>query len=328
MKILYIHGFLSSGASGTAKILRSALPDDTILSPDVPIHPDEAIRFLRQYANDEQPQLIIGSSMGGMYAEQLYGFYRILVNPAFEIDKTLMKTFGAGRHAMLSPRQDGVQDILVNKAYVKEFSEVLEGAFSQASSNDEQDKVVGLFGRKDPLVHTRPIFQRHYTLDIPFMGEHRLNEHIVKHTLLPVINKMKDRILNRQRPILYIALDHCVYDHDSGKLKANVQHAFEILAQRYDTYLVANPFSDSDLLNLQEDDLAGWVETIEIELGVLAHRHIIFTPRPELLYGDYFIMREWQYKTDLFLGTTLHYGSPDLKDWDHILTYFDRLQGQ
>lgn len=317
MKILYIHGFLSSGASGTAKLLRDALPDDTILSPDVPLHPDEAISFLKRFTIDEQPQLIIGSSMGGMYAEQLYGFHRILVNPAFEIDKTLMQSIGAGRHEMLSPRQDGVRDILVNKAYVKEFSDVLANSFSHADKEEEQEMVIGLFGRHDPLVHTRPLFLKHYCHDIPFEGEHRLNEHIVHHTLLPVINKMKDKIASVQRPILYIALEHCIYD-EQGRLKSNAHNAFESLAQRYDTYLISSVTPND----------AAFDENVEIDLGVLAHNHIIHTPRPELLYGDYFIMQERQFKTSIFLGTPLYFGTPDFKDWDQTLTFFERLDGQ
>ncbi len=37
MKILYIHGLSSSGSSGTAERLRRLLPQDTILSSDLPV---------------------------------------------------------------------------------------------------------------------------------------------------------------------------------------------------------------------------------------------------------------------------------------------------
>ena len=32
MKIIYFHGYASSGASGTVELLRKALPDDEVLS--------------------------------------------------------------------------------------------------------------------------------------------------------------------------------------------------------------------------------------------------------------------------------------------------------
>ncbi len=48
MKIIYFHGFGSSGASGTVQNLRLLLPDDTIIAPDIPVDPLEALPFLRE----------------------------------------------------------------------------------------------------------------------------------------------------------------------------------------------------------------------------------------------------------------------------------------
>lgn len=70
--ILYIHGLSSSGASGTAKHLQSLLPDTRIIAPDLPIEPLEALELLHLLVATEYPDLIIGTSMGGMFAQQLY----------------------------------------------------------------------------------------------------------------------------------------------------------------------------------------------------------------------------------------------------------------
>ena len=48
MRIVYFHGYGSSGASGTVEALRKALPDDEILAPDIPVDPVEALPYLRQ----------------------------------------------------------------------------------------------------------------------------------------------------------------------------------------------------------------------------------------------------------------------------------------
>ena len=93
-KILYVHCFCSSGQSGTVHRLRQVLPQATVIAPDLPIHPEEALALLRQTCEQEQPDLIIGTSMGGMYAEQLHGYDRILTNPAFNIADTM------GEHGM------------------------------------------------------------------------------------------------------------------------------------------------------------------------------------------------------------------------------------
>ena len=104
-KILYIHGLSSSGASSTAQKLRENLPDFNVLSPDLPIHPDEALALLHSVCEAEKPQILIGTSMGGMFAQQIRGFKKILVNPAFHVSD-IMRT-QPGPHPFLSPRQDG-----------------------------------------------------------------------------------------------------------------------------------------------------------------------------------------------------------------------------
>ena len=69
MKIIYFHGFASSGATGTAETLRRLLPEVEVISPDIPIDPTEALPYLRNLCEQEKPDLIIGTSMGAMYAQ-------------------------------------------------------------------------------------------------------------------------------------------------------------------------------------------------------------------------------------------------------------------
>ena len=91
MKIVYIHGFASAGSTGSATQLRNHFYPKGIqvLSPDVPVEPLRALQFLRDYIAEHQPSLIIATSMGAMYAEQLRGVPRILVNPSFHMAKLL-----------------------------------------------------------------------------------------------------------------------------------------------------------------------------------------------------------------------------------------------
>ena len=80
-KILFLHGFASSGHNGTAIMLREQLYADgvTVIAPDIPVMPAEAMPFLRQLVVDEAPDLIVTASMGGLYGEQLRGIPRILI---------------------------------------------------------------------------------------------------------------------------------------------------------------------------------------------------------------------------------------------------------
>ena len=45
-KIMYIHGFGSSGATHTAQLLREYMPQCEVIAPDVPLHPEEAVAML------------------------------------------------------------------------------------------------------------------------------------------------------------------------------------------------------------------------------------------------------------------------------------------
>ncbi len=191
-KILYIHGFSSAGSTGTATIMRNLLyeKDVRVVSPDVPVSPKEALAFLKEFAASEQPDLIIGTSMGGMYAEQLRGFKRILVNPSFHMARLL--TFrGLGNYDFQNKRADGATKFKVDKQMIAEFKEVEKLSFTGLTPEDKKN-VYGLFGRNDPTVHTQDDYTKVYGREhfVIFEGEHRLNDKILKHDVLPIIEEI------------------------------------------------------------------------------------------------------------------------------------------
>ena len=170
-KIMYVHGFLSSGQSGTVKMLQELMPNAILVAEDIPVHAEEAIEMLRDMQQREKPDLIIGTSMGGMFTEMLHGTDRILVNPAFEMGNTMSSM--TGRQEFQNPRKDGVQELMVNKGLIKEYKDITALCFQNVTP-EEQNRVYGLFGDKDPVVHTFDLFHEHYPQAIRFHGEHRL----------------------------------------------------------------------------------------------------------------------------------------------------------
>lgn len=191
-KILYIHGFSSAGSTGTATIMRNLLyeKDVRVISPDVPTSPLAALKFLKELVEQEQFDLIIGTSMGGMYAEQLRGFKRILVNPSFHMARLL--TFrGLGNYEFQNKRADGAEKFKVDKQMIEEFKQVEKLSFKGITPEDKEN-VYGLFGRNDPTVHTQDDFTKQYGRNhfVIFEGEHRLNDKILKHDVLPIIEEV------------------------------------------------------------------------------------------------------------------------------------------
>lgn len=189
-KMMYVHGFASSGSSGTVMNLRRSLPGWRVIAPDLPVDPFEALELLRSIVEEEQPEIVVGTSMGGMYTQQLWGVPRIIVNPSFEMSRSLL--FGKmGRNKYMSKRKDGATEFRIDKAVVERFKEMEKHQFD-GITQEEKQLVVGLFGDKDPVVHFYPLMAELYGEERCrwFDGEHRLNDKVVDKVLLPLIKEM------------------------------------------------------------------------------------------------------------------------------------------
>ncbi len=190
MNIIYLHGLSSSGESNTAKKLRELLPDDNVVTPDIPVSPIKALQLLLSLAGEYQADntIVIGTSMGAMYASQMKGYRRILVNPAFHVSDLLKENNGE-RLRFFSEREDGCESFEV---------EILIDRFEEMEDNlcyvDDMapESVIGLFGDKDDVCNCQDEYCDSYFYWSSFKGGHRLTEEVIKNTLLPVINWMKE----------------------------------------------------------------------------------------------------------------------------------------
>ena len=314
--LLYCHGFGSSGQSGTVTRLRTVMPNAKVIAPDLPVDPHEAIALLHRICDEEHPDLIIGTSMGGMYAEQLRGFDRICVNPALEIAETMKEHGMTGTQQFQNPRLDGVQEFYVDKALVKSYRDVSEQHFVGLTDEDRQH-VWGLFGDKDDLVDTFDMFCEHYPKATHFHGEHRMDDKSYMHSVMPVIRWIDDLQRHRQRPIIYIGIESLTPRPLQGERELkplpSSQKAVRQLIEHYDVYFVADT---------PQHETAAWLEEY---INVPAWRHTVYTYRRDLLYGDYLISQKKEGDT---MATLLEFGSDTFKTWDDIIDYFSHLGGQ
>ena len=312
--VMYVHGFGSSGQSGTVSRIREVLPKATVIAPDLPLRPAEALSLLHDTCEREHPDLIIGTSMGGMYAEMLTGYDRILVNPALQMGDTMKEHGMIGAQHFSNPRQDGVQDFIVTKALVKEYKDTTEQCFSSVTP-DEQSRVWGLFGDEDTTVNTYDLFHEHYPTAIRFHGEHRMNDRSFMHSVVPVIRWIDDRQERRERPIVYI--DVRALCDQRGQPRSSAQKTVRQLLERYQLYFVAAAPADSR-------HYADTLQWLYEHINVPAWGHTVFTNQKPLLYGDYLIDVE---KTE-GMAALIHFGSDTFKTWDDMAVYFSRLGGQ
>ncbi len=191
MKLVYFHGFASSGASGTVQLLRKKFPSAEVIAPDIPVAPAEALPMLKELVETEQPDLVIGTSMGGMYAQQMHGHLRICFNPSFRIS-TMSKVLRTGEHQWLNGRKDSAKTFRVTADTIKHFNQMERKQFDGITPED-RELCYGLFGINDTTVN--PVnayntFMKYYPHGERIEADHQLNDKAMHKYLLPLIKKL------------------------------------------------------------------------------------------------------------------------------------------
>ena len=215
-KILFLHGFFATGSCPMARVLREAFDGQAIvLTPDLPLHPKEALKYIRMLIDKEKPDLLIGNSCGAFLAQMLspvVGIPALLGNPHFKITNFLRERIGGlneqreqsiacsgyaesrekkteGQHEYKAPRMDGNQKIVIDESLIHEFGE-LEATQFDCCNPYYKDRVWGLFGEQDTLAHFEPLFLQHYNNSYHFPGGHTPTEQEVKTWYAPLAQKM------------------------------------------------------------------------------------------------------------------------------------------
>lgn len=186
-KLLYFHGLASSGATQTADYLRVKLPNMEVISPDIPLNPMEALEMLHTLCLETHPDLIIGTSMGAMFAQQMHDHRKILVNPAFHVSEIMRKNMGV--NPFFSPRKDGATSFDITEQLCQAYEEIEAHQFEGITDFDRQ-YTWGLFGTEDDLVHGHEEFLQYYHHATLYPGGHRLLQKWVKAYVLPCIEEI------------------------------------------------------------------------------------------------------------------------------------------
>lgn len=198
-KILFLHGFYASGRCVPAQALKEAFDGKaTILTPDLPLHPADAFRFIRAICDQEKPDILVGNSCGSFYAQMIssiVGIPALLGNPHFKMSDFLRERIG--NHQYKSPRANGIQDFTIDKQLVREFEEMEAHQFDNYNIYNKE-RVWGIFGEEDTLAHFEPLFLEHYTHSFHFPGGHTPTAEQFKTWYCPLIEKMMIDIINEK----------------------------------------------------------------------------------------------------------------------------------
>lgn len=190
-KILFLHGFFASGQCVPALALREAFGNRAeVLAPDLPMHPNEAVGYIRDLTDKEKPDLLVGNSCGAFYAQMLapvVGVPALLGNPHFRMTEFLRQRIGA--HQYKSPRKDGNQHFVIDETLIREFAE-LEARQFNCCNPYYRDRVWGLFGEQDTLAHFEPLFSAHYNRTFRFPGGHTPTAEEVRTWYVPLAEQL------------------------------------------------------------------------------------------------------------------------------------------
>ncbi len=190
-KILFLHGFYASGQCVPAVALKEAFEGEAdVITPDLPMHPKEAVGFIRELIDSEKPDLLIGNSCGSFYAQMVapvVGVPALLGNPHFQMTEFLKQRIG--EHQYKSPRRDGNQNFVIDETLIEEFAEMEAIQFSHCNP-DFKDRIWGLFGEKDTLAHFEPTFLKYYTKSFHFPGGHTPTADEVRNWYVPLAKKL------------------------------------------------------------------------------------------------------------------------------------------
>ena len=185
MKILFIHGLASSGAYKMASTLRILLKGSEVTAPDVPIEPSDALALLEGICSREKPDLIVGLSLGGFWAQKLRGYRKMLVNPDLHPSRLLRTKVGVMEY--LSPRQDGAVSFRIDETICQGY-ETLEKDEFKGMDDEEIALTSGMFADRDEMVDCFDEFQEHYPgRGHRYPGTHLPNFPETKKYILPVI---------------------------------------------------------------------------------------------------------------------------------------------
>ena len=190
--IVYFHGYGSSSQSNSAKYLAEMMPEYNVIAPDIPVDPAEALPFLKDYCSSHHADLVIGTSMGGMYAMQMTQCLRICVNPALHLSQ-VKDVLQVGTFERFQPTADGQTHFTITEEIIDHFKEMEQNLFvheTNESRFESRFDCWGFFADGDTLVNCKDEFAQHFTHVEDFHGEHRMNESVIHDVIIPAAKRI------------------------------------------------------------------------------------------------------------------------------------------
>ncbi len=191
INIMYLHGFASSGNSGTGMKIQQCLPKSKVVCPDLPIDPDEALSLIEQTVKENSIDLVVGTSMGGLFTILAPVSDKLVVNPSFHVSRMMFHRLD-GKDSVVLPffkkRGDGATKFELSSQTAEKYQTLEADALHNSSIVPE--RTIGLFGTGDDVVDCKEEFLTYFGNILHFKGGHRLDKEAIEEVVIPTILQM------------------------------------------------------------------------------------------------------------------------------------------
>ncbi|MBE6210783.1 MAG: hypothetical protein E7130_04015 [Rikenellaceae bacterium] len=190
---IYVHGLASGANASTIDKLAKRFPQFVWISADFGEELAENVEQLNDMIRSNSPQLIIGTSMGGLtvlYADAPE-VVKVVCNPALSIADSVRHTIGLGRHEYFCERLDGATEFELTEQmcqryerYIASHTPVLgRASYAVFSPHDE------LLGDKAAAAAQQVVANSGYRVLIDPKGKHRMQSSTIKLIAQEVVDK-------------------------------------------------------------------------------------------------------------------------------------------
>lgn len=165
--MMYIHGFMSGANGAKQKQLQRHYKDYRVIAPELDADPEKALNIINEIIKEENPEIIIGTSLGGWMTIMCDSDDRtqlVVVNPALFPEKTLAQWLNE-EQTYFCERLDGVQTYTLTQDVLDKY----KNYDAVSTAKNKINRLHALCSTKDELIGSR-----HIDALKPFMPEKRL----------------------------------------------------------------------------------------------------------------------------------------------------------
>ena len=183
--LLYIYGFNSSAKTSTsARTFKTELVNFNVYTPEYPQEDGEkAYKFLQKYIDENDIDIVVGTSLGGFLALCLKCDYKIIINPACGAGDDIIK-IGASIEQMASYNK--IRDLYLWKQHPK--------------------RQIALFGKYDNLVNYKSEYIKKYGANDVYdiNTEHHLSKEDINNYVFPYVRNFFEKRYNMKSLTKYV----------------------------------------------------------------------------------------------------------------------------